>query len=337
MGFFHFQVQKIRNNIQSVVKTEEPSSTDLPLQQQPQQEQPSDTSSKEAESNVEVPTSVDKTIPTEISNIEKREVDSTIPVRSVEDETIEEGDDGYVSDVESDGEHDYQSSFSDEEEDSQNEKKTEFIQSSFSEHTFKEETSERNENAESSYSRQESTKSSEEKTSDDEDIGTLFKAATDLLKDWSTKIGRNDWSSINKNDVNEILEKLKSLNVNNILPPEAIDQFSVLSTMLQDKGRELKELFEKTGFNDGEKEVESFPQKLAGKFAKTLTGTLRRLSDILSDDISDKVEWERRVHNLRENMERKWNGLKSNFQGFFRREKKEELKKEENKPRFKLF
>ena len=107
--------------------------------------------------------------------------------------------------------------------------------------------------------------------------------------------------------------------------------------MLQDKGRELKELFEKTVLNDGDKEAESFPQKLAGKFAKTLTGTLRRLSDILSDDISDKVEWERRVHNLRENMERKWNGLKSNFQGFFRREKKEELKKEENKPRFKLF
>jgi hypothetical protein len=39
----------------------------------------------------------------------------------------------------------------------------------------------------------------------------------------------------------------------------------------------------------GEQGGDNFPQKLAGKFTKTLTGTLRRLSDILSDDTSDKV------------------------------------------------
>ena len=297
---------------------------------QQQQQQQNDISEEpkvvdEVESGVEesesVPTSVAKTIPTEILSIEKREVDSTVPVQSksnVEDEIIDEIDDGYVSDVESDEEPDVHS---DEDE----------------EHQIREKNGS-TENAESSFSSHES-KFEEEETSDsssnDEDIGTLFKAATDLLKDWSTKIGRNDWSSINKDDVNEILEKLKSLNINNILPPEAVDQFSVLSAMLQDKGRELKDLFDKTVFNDGEKESENFPQKLAGKFAKTLTGTLRRLSDILSDDISDKGKWEKRVHNLRENMERKWNGLKSNFQSFFRREKKEEQKKEDKKSRFK--
>ena len=49
------------------------------------------------------------------------------------------------------------------------------------------------------------------------------------------------------------------------------------------------------------KEAENFPQKLAGKFSKTLTKTLRRLSDLMSDDPSDidKPEWEKRVHKLR--------------------------------------
>ena len=74
------------------------------------------------------------------------------------------------------------------------------------------------------------------------------------------------------------------------------------------------------------KEAENFPQKLAGKFSKTLTKTLRRLSDLMSDDPSDidKPEWEKRVHKLRVNIEKKWDGLKNNFENFFKREVKEE-------------
>ena len=98
--------------------------------------------------------------------------------------------------------------------------------------------------------------------------------------------------------------------------------------MVQDKGLEMKELLESTLFRDSEnKEDVNLPQKLAGKFAKTLTGTLQRLSDILSDDISDRGEWEKRVHNLRENMERKWSRIKSGFESFFRRDKKHEKKR----------
>ena len=98
--------------------------------------------------------------------------------------------------------------------------------------------------------------------------------------------------------------------------------------MMKDKGAEMKELFEQTLFRQTEKDSESanFPEKLIGKFSKTLRGTLQRFSDILNDDISDKADWERRVHNLRENMERKWNGLKNKFDGFFRQEKQEEKK-----------
>jgi hypothetical protein len=98
--------------------------------------------------------------------------------------------------------------------------------------------------------------------------------------------------------------------------------------MMKDKGAEMKELFEKTIFRQSEKDSDSanFPEKMIGKFSKTLRGTLQRLSDILSDDISGKEDWEKRVHNLRENMERKWTGLKNKFDSFFRQEKQEEKK-----------
>jgi hypothetical protein len=40
-----------------------------------------------------------------------------------------------------------------------------------------------------------------------------------------------------------------------------------------------------------------------------------------------KGEWERRVHGLRESIEKKWSGLKNNFENFFSRKQKQEEKK----------
>ena len=60
----------------------------------------------------------------------------------------------------------------------------------------------------------------------------LFQSAADLLKDWSKKIGRNDWSSISKSDVDAILDQLKSFDVNNVVPQDAADQFSSLTKLV---------------------------------------------------------------------------------------------------------
>ena len=90
------------------------------------------------------------------------------------------------------------------------------------------------------------------------------------------------------------------------------------SIFFQDKSRELKEVLSAAFLS--EKDSVTFPQKLAGKFSKTLTKTLRRLSDILNDDVSDKAKWESRVHDLRLGIEKKWNGLKSSVESFFKRD-----------------
>ena len=95
----------------------------------------------------------------------------------------------------------------------------------------------------------------------------------------------------------------------------------------QDKSRELKEILSAAFYS--EKDSVNFPQKLAGKFSKTLTKTLRRLSEILDDDVSDKATWESRVHDLRHSIEKKWSGLKSSMESFFKRD----LTREEKVPR----
>ena len=56
-----------------------------------------------------------------------------------------------------------------------------------------------------------------------EDIGSIFKSATKLLKDWSKKIGKKDWSSIGSEEVNKVLDKMKKLS-KNIMPENAAEQ-----------------------------------------------------------------------------------------------------------------
>ena len=56
-----------------------------------------------------------------------------------------------------------------------------------------------------------------------EDIVSIFKSATKLLKDWSKKIGRKDWSSVGSEEVNKVLDKMKTLS-KNILPENAAEQ-----------------------------------------------------------------------------------------------------------------
>jgi hypothetical protein len=70
------------------------------------------------------------------------------------------------------------------------------------------------------------------KPSDTDRGSTLFQRAADLLKDWSKKVGRNEWSSISKSDVDAILDQLKSLDVNNVVPQDAADQFSILTKLV---------------------------------------------------------------------------------------------------------
>ena len=56
-----------------------------------------------------------------------------------------------------------------------------------------------------------------------EDIGSIFRSATKLLKDWSKKIGKKDWSSIGSEEVNKVLDKMKKLS-KNIMPENAAEQ-----------------------------------------------------------------------------------------------------------------
>ena len=76
---------------------------------------------------------------------------------------------------------------------------------------------------------------------DDDAAGTtgsnILKSAIGLLKDWSKKVGRNDWSSISKNDVNEILDKFKAFDVKKVVPEHAADQFSSLTKLLRVRKR----------------------------------------------------------------------------------------------------
>jgi hypothetical protein len=59
-----------------------------------------------------------------------------------------------------------------------------------------------------------------------EDIGSIFKSATKLLKDWSKKIGRKDWSSLGSQEINKVLDKMKTLS-QNIMPENAAEQVNL--------------------------------------------------------------------------------------------------------------